>query len=144
MPQRSIRFSDRVSKEVDDVSRARGFASAAAFIRYAVDQELSERQAGLTGAEERIAATLNQVRKDVSRVARAQQALFAYLDTFAKALLTLRAGAAGRRETSSRRARQRTIRPPPQERGSRHGRRIQTANGRPRRRSRSAMTPCTF
>jgi hypothetical protein len=88
MPQRSIRFSERVSKEVDTISRARGFASATAFIYYAVQQELSERQEGLTGAEERIAATLNQVRKDVFRVARAQQALFAYLDTLAKALLT--------------------------------------------------------
>jgi hypothetical protein len=88
MPQRSIRFSERVSKEVDTVSRARGFASAAAFIRYAVEQELSERQEGLTGAEERISATLNQVRKDVFRVARGQQALFAYLDTLTKALLT--------------------------------------------------------
>jgi hypothetical protein len=43
---------------------------------------------GLNGAEERIAATLNQVRKDVFRVARAQQALFAYVDIAAKALLT--------------------------------------------------------
>ena len=51
-------------------------------------QELSERQEGVTGAEERIAATLIQVRKDVFRVGRAQQALFAYVDTRAKALLT--------------------------------------------------------
>jgi hypothetical protein len=77
-----------VSKEVDTIWRTRGFASATAFIRYAIQQELSERQEGLTGAEERIAATLNQVRKDVFRVARAQQALFAYLDTLTKALLT--------------------------------------------------------
>ncbi|SPF56019.1 hypothetical protein SBA4_7660002 [Candidatus Sulfopaludibacter sp. SbA4] len=55
----------------------RGFASATAFIRYAVEQEFSDRQEGLTGAEERIAATLGQVRKDVFRVARAQQALCA-------------------------------------------------------------------
>jgi metal-responsive CopG/Arc/MetJ family transcriptional regulator len=61
MPQRSIRFSERVSKEVDTIWRRRGFASATAFIRYAVEQELSERQEGLTGAEERIAATLTQV-----------------------------------------------------------------------------------
>jgi len=88
MPQRSIRFSDRVLKEVDTVWRARGFASPTAFIRYAVKQELSERQEGLTGAEERIAATLIQVRKDVFRVGRAQQALFAYVDTLAKTLLT--------------------------------------------------------
>ncbi|HEY3458819.1 MAG TPA: hypothetical protein VGK64_29820 [Bryobacteraceae bacterium] len=65
------------------VSRTRGFASPTAFIRYAVKQELSERQEGLTGAEERIAATLIQVRKDVFRVGRAQQ-----VDTLAKALLT--------------------------------------------------------
>ena len=88
MPQRSIRFSEQVSKEVETISRTRGFASTTAFIRYAVERELSERQEGLTGAEERIAATLNQVRKDVFRVARAQQALFAYLDSLAKALLT--------------------------------------------------------
>ena len=87
MPQRSIRFSDRVLKEVDTVWRTRGFASPTAFIRYAVKQELSERQEGLTGAEERIAATLIQVRKDVYRVGRAQQALFVYVDT-SKALLT--------------------------------------------------------
>jgi metal-responsive CopG/Arc/MetJ family transcriptional regulator len=68
MPQRSIRFSDRVLKEVETVWRTRGFASPTAFIRYAVKQELSERQEGLTGAEERIAATLIQVRKDVFRV----------------------------------------------------------------------------
>jgi hypothetical protein len=88
MPQRSIRFSEEVLKGVDTGSREHGFASATAFIRYAVEQELSERQEGLTGAEERIAATLNQVRKDVFRLARAQQALFAYIDTLTKALLT--------------------------------------------------------
>lgn len=88
MPQRSIRFSEEVLKGVDARSRAHGFASPTAFIRYAVEQELSERQEGLTGAEERIAATLNQVRKDVFRLARAQQALFAYIDTLTKALLT--------------------------------------------------------
>src|SRR5579875_2202711 len=83
MPQRSIRFSDRVLKEVDTVWRTRGFASPTAFIRYAVKQGLSERQEGLTGAEERIAAALIQVRKDVLRVGRAQQALFAYVYTLA-------------------------------------------------------------
>ena len=84
MPQRAIRFSEATMKSIDGVTRDRGFASATAFIRYAVDH----RPEDLTGAEERIAATLGQVRKDVFRVARAQQALFAYLDTLAKALLT--------------------------------------------------------
>jgi len=74
MPQRSIRFSDCVLKEVDTVWRTRGFASPPAFIRYAVKQELSERQEGLTGAEERIAATLIQVRKDVFRTSGSEAA----------------------------------------------------------------------
>ena len=87
MPQRAIRFSETTMRRIDTVTRERGFASPTAFIRYAVEQELSDRQDGLTGAEERIAATLGQVRKDVLRVARAQQALFAYVDTLAKALL---------------------------------------------------------
>ena len=42
----------------------------------------------MTGAEERLAAGVEQVRKEVFRLARAQQALFAYLDTLAQALLT--------------------------------------------------------
>ena len=88
MPQRSIRFSDKVMQELKAVSSKRGFESATAFIRYAVQQELSARQEGLTGAEERLAASVEQVRKEVFRLARAQQALFAYLDTLAKALLT--------------------------------------------------------
>jgi hypothetical protein len=88
MPQRSIRFSDKVLQEVEAVSSNRGFASVTAFIRYAVQQELSARQEGFTGAEERLAASVEQVRKDVFRLARAQQALFAYVDTLAKALLT--------------------------------------------------------
>jgi hypothetical protein len=88
MPQRSIRFSDKVMQELKAVSSKRGFESATAFIRYAVQQELSARQEGFTGAEERLAASVEQVRKEVFRLARAQQALFAYLDTLAKALLT--------------------------------------------------------
>ena len=88
MSQRSVRFSDKITRELKMASRARGFESAAAFIRYAVEQELTARQAGLTGAEERLAASVEQVRKDGFRLGRAQQALFAYLDTLANALLT--------------------------------------------------------
>jgi hypothetical protein len=61
---------------------------AISFIRYAVGPELAARQEGLTGAEERLAGSVEQVRRDLFRLARAQQALFAYFDTFAKTLLT--------------------------------------------------------
>jgi hypothetical protein len=88
MPQRSIRFSEKILKETEATARARGFSSATTFIRYAVEQELAARQEGLTGAEERLAGSVEQVRRELFRLGRAQQALFAYLDTLAKTLLT--------------------------------------------------------
>jgi Arc/MetJ-type ribon-helix-helix transcriptional regulator len=88
MKPRAIRFSEKTIKELEAIAKQRGFASPSAFIRYAVKQELGGREEGLTGAEERLAASLEQVRKDVFRLARTQQALFAYLDTLTKAFLT--------------------------------------------------------
>jgi hypothetical protein len=88
MPQRSIRFSEKVMKQTEAIARERGFASVTAFIRYAVGQEISVRQVALVGAEERLAGDLEQVRREVFRLGRAQQALFAYIDTLAKTLLT--------------------------------------------------------
>jgi Arc/MetJ-type ribon-helix-helix transcriptional regulator len=88
MEPRTIRLSDKALKEIESVVRQRGFDSPSAFIRYAVEQELSGRQDGLTGAEERLAASIEQVRRDMFRLMRVQQALFAYLDTLAKTILT--------------------------------------------------------
>ena len=86
--QRTIRFSERIEKSIDEEAARRGFASPTAFIRYAVEQELAERQDGLTGAEERLAASIEQIRKDQYRLMRMHQALFAYVDTLAKTFLT--------------------------------------------------------
>jgi hypothetical protein len=88
MQPRAIRFSEKAMKEIEAAAHQRGFASSSAFIRYAVEQELSGRQDGLTGAEERLAGSLEQVRRDLFRSMRAQQALFAYLDTLTKTILT--------------------------------------------------------
>ena len=82
--QRSIRFSENTEKAIDDASRERGFASPTAFIRYAVEQELSGRQDGVVGAEERLVASFEQTRRDLFRLMRMHQALFAYVDTLAK------------------------------------------------------------
>ncbi len=88
MEPRTIRLSDKALTEIESVVRQRGFDSPSAFIRYAVEQELSGRQDGLTGAEERLSASIEQVRREVFRLMRVQQALFAYLDTLAKTILT--------------------------------------------------------
>lgn len=50
-----------------------------------MEKELGARQDGVIGAEERLAARIEQVRKDMYRLMCVQQALFAYL---AKTILT--------------------------------------------------------
>ena len=42
----------------------------------------------IIGAEERLAASMEQIRREVFRLGRAQQALFAFVDSLAKVLLT--------------------------------------------------------
>jgi hypothetical protein len=46
------------------------------------------KQDDLIGVEERLVATIDQVRRELYRVRRAQQALFAFVDSLAKVLLT--------------------------------------------------------
>jgi Arc/MetJ-type ribon-helix-helix transcriptional regulator len=88
MQPRTVRFSDKTAKSIEASSQQRGFASSSAFIRYAVEQELTGREDDLIGAEERRAGIIEAVRRDLFRVMRVQQALFAYLDTLAKTFLT--------------------------------------------------------
>jgi hypothetical protein len=87
MEPRRVRFSEKGIAEIES-AKQRGFDSPSAFIRYAIEQEISGRQDGLSGAEDRLAASIEQVRKDLYRLMRVQQALFAYVDTLAKTILT--------------------------------------------------------
>ena len=84
MPQRTIRFSEITLQQIQQATKQKGFASTAAMIRHAVDQELSSGD----DVEQRIAATLGRIESDLSRMQRVQQTLFAFVDTLAKALVT--------------------------------------------------------
>jgi Arc/MetJ-type ribon-helix-helix transcriptional regulator len=90
MPQRTIRFSETTTKQIEQAVEQAGFSSPTAFIRHAVQQQLAGRgeRDGDNGAEERLGANLEQLRREVVRLGRAQQALFAYLDTLGKTILT--------------------------------------------------------
>ena len=85
MPQRTIRLSETTLQQIQQAAKQKGFASTAAMIRHAVDQELSSGD----DLEQRIAATLDRIQGDLSRMQRAQQTLFAFVDTLAKTLLTV-------------------------------------------------------
>ena len=88
MAQRAIRFSVTTDKGIREAVEKRGFSSPTAFIRHAVERELAGRQDELVSAEGRLAASIDQVLQAVLPVARAQQALFALVDSLAKILLT--------------------------------------------------------
>jgi Arc/MetJ-type ribon-helix-helix transcriptional regulator len=88
MLPRAIRFSEKSMKAIEAATQDRGFASWSAFVRYAVDQELTGREDDLTSAEQRLVGSIEAVRRDLFRVMRVQQALFAYVDRLAKTFLT--------------------------------------------------------
>lgn len=90
MPQRTIRLSETTKTQIDQAVEQGGFSTPTAFIRYAVQQQLAGRASkdGDAGTEERLGANLEQLRREVVRLSRAQQALFAYLDTLGKTILT--------------------------------------------------------
>jgi Arc/MetJ-type ribon-helix-helix transcriptional regulator len=90
MAQRCIRFSDSIEAEVENAVRRDGYASAAAFVRTAVEHELKQRQEFLQ-SEREIAATLeqhrNEIRCQLKGVAVAVDAQFAFLDAFSRMML---------------------------------------------------------
>jgi hypothetical protein len=65
-----------------------GYSSPSAFLRAAINKELGQGRGGLGRAEEQIVASILEVRQDVRRIERAQQALFALVDSLAKVFLT--------------------------------------------------------
>ena len=83
MPQRTIRFSEATINQIRQAATKKGCTSTA-IVRQAVEQAL----AGSEEVEQRIAATLDQFRGNLSRMHRVQQTSFALVDTLAKALLT--------------------------------------------------------
>lgn len=87
MPKRSVRISDKLDSRLQTAVKDRGFATPSDFIRSAVEEALKDDE-NLIGMEERIAASCGRINKDIYRVMRAQQALFAFVDAFVKTFLT--------------------------------------------------------
>jgi Arc/MetJ-type ribon-helix-helix transcriptional regulator len=82
----AVRLTREEQRQVEEASKTKGYASPSAFIRAAIRSKLDGR-AELVGTEERIGAGFDRVSHDIFRVGRGQQALFALVDAFAKAVL---------------------------------------------------------
>jgi len=88
MPRRTIRLTTDADARIQSAAKQRGYSSPSSFLRAAIQKELGEREDGMIGTEERLVASIEEVRREVFRLGRTQQALFAFVDSLAKVLLT--------------------------------------------------------
>jgi predicted DNA-binding protein len=88
MPRRTIRLTQDTDERLQSTAKVRGYANPSAFLRAAIDHELAGREDTMIGAEARLAASMERISREILRLGRAQQALFAFVDSLAKVLLT--------------------------------------------------------
>ncbi|HEX5226214.1 MAG TPA: hypothetical protein VFW44_00825 [Bryobacteraceae bacterium] len=85
---RAARLEPELDRRIELATKQGGFSNPSAFIRSAIERELAGRESGVDAAEERIAATLDRVGREIRSVKLGQQALFAFVDSLVKTLLT--------------------------------------------------------
>jgi hypothetical protein len=85
---RGLRIDEMLVGRIERAAKDGGFSNPSAFIRAAIERELAGRESGVDAAEERIAASLDRVVREIRGVKLGQQALFAFVDSLVKTLLT--------------------------------------------------------
>ena len=85
---RATRLEPELNKRVERATREGGFLNPSAFIRAAIERELAGRESGVDAAEDRLAASLDRLSREIRGVRLGQQALFAFVDSLVKTLLT--------------------------------------------------------
>lgn len=88
MPRRTIRLTEAIDERIESAAKLHGYSTPSAFIRAAIKKALNERTEGHPLSAEQALGHIRQVQKDVHRMERAQQALFALVDSLAKVILT--------------------------------------------------------
>jgi Arc/MetJ-type ribon-helix-helix transcriptional regulator len=88
MRKRTIRLSEELVGQIREQSKKRGFATASAFMRAAIEKELASPGATFDATEERLAATIDRLAGELRRLRTGQQGLFAFLDALTKTVLT--------------------------------------------------------
>jgi Arc/MetJ-type ribon-helix-helix transcriptional regulator len=77
-----------LDRRIEVATKEGGYSNPSAFIRAAIERELAGRESGVDAAEERIAASLDRLMREIRGVRLGQQALFAFMDSLVKTLLT--------------------------------------------------------
>ena len=85
---RGLRVNRTLAKRIEEAVVKGGYQSASAFMRAAIEREIAGRNEGVDGLEERIAATLDRLTRELRSIRLRQQAEFAFLDALVKTTLT--------------------------------------------------------
>jgi predicted DNA-binding protein len=73
MPRPTIRLSADTDERLQSAMKLRGHANPSAFLRAAMDHELKGREEAMLGAEERLAISMDQISREISRRGRAHR-----------------------------------------------------------------------
>jgi hypothetical protein len=82
-----VRLGAGEQKDILEAASSRGYSSPSAFIRAAIRSELTGRSDWMD-SEQRISAGFDRISREIVRLGRGQQALFALVDALAKTVLT--------------------------------------------------------
>jgi Arc/MetJ-type ribon-helix-helix transcriptional regulator len=85
---RGLRIDERMRARITEATRDGGFSSASAFMRAAIDAQLTVGRGAQHDPTERVVASLDRVARELRGVRLGQQALFTFTDTLVKTLLT--------------------------------------------------------
>jgi Arc/MetJ-type ribon-helix-helix transcriptional regulator len=88
MPRRTIRLTAAIDERINATAKQRGYSSPSAFLRAAIKKELGDRAERSGPSAEQIVGSLKDIQQEIRRLERVQQALFALVDSLAKAFLT--------------------------------------------------------
>jgi hypothetical protein len=83
-----VRITPELLNELKTAAKARGFASANAFIRAAISSELRSGETALDRIEQNLGATIDRLTKEFRGLHSAQQALFTLTDSLVRLFLT--------------------------------------------------------
>jgi hypothetical protein len=82
-----VRLSDSLRRKVDEAALRDGHGSISAFLRSAIEEKVSDRRAALNESEQRMAASLDRIAKQLRKLETVLQAHFAFTDALAKLIL---------------------------------------------------------
>jgi hypothetical protein len=85
---RGMKLTKGLAQKLEAAAREKGFSSPSAFIRTAIENELTSRKPVFDESEERVVATIDRLAQEMRKMSTGQQALFAFVDSLTKTLLT--------------------------------------------------------